>query len=209
MMQSIRSWDLSGTQPIGRHKGERPNSVPLVVSDDPWGPDLGAIPSGSIVVDVWGCDRRVAIVERHYFRRSSWARAREMSGEYDPGRVLAGTPGEGITGSVQALAIERSEDGQVVEIGPLPDAVWLNGGALIDGTEAVTGMAGIRFRFAVSVADGVSNEVRPSWDLVMRIEAKPDGRLGCGDVVTEIVDGLSSVFPSQRLLLFGGIGGEE
>lgn len=195
-MSSLRAWDLSRGKPEPVHKAGAPKTILLAASVDPWGPPVRSVRSGPVVVDVWGLDRRVALVERHYFVRSSWYPDRiEAYADVESG--LAGTPGEGLTGSVQAVAIESSDGGPVVELGILPSALWLNGGGLVDGTELVSGMAGVRFKFYVEAVGGGAIYNTTSWDLVMRIEVKPDGRLGCGDVIEEIVSGLRLTGPGD------------
>lgn len=221
-MGSLRSWDLATGRPIALHANVVPGEIllatmkapvlgggggpmlrggprPLIIEPPPPAPPVF---SGNVAIDVWGCDRRVALVESHYFRRCDWYAALVATGLYDPGHALTGAEGEGLTVTVQAVGIVKDSRGQIHEMGPLPSAEWLNFGTAPDGIEIVSGIRGIRFKWAIAVNNptGITPDMSPSWELVCNVEVKPDTRIGCGEVVAEVAEGFSLDKPIVLIL---------
>ena len=149
------------------------------------------VASADFSFDVFGCDRRLALVCQHYYVRAQWFSA------WHPEALNLGVtnlPGEGLVVTVKATAIKRTHDGNVVELGELSDAYWLNGGSAPDGIEIVSGMDGVRLTYHLE-ASALPGPTPNYWNLVATVEAKPNTRIGCGEVVAELAQNLQIVMP--------------
>jgi hypothetical protein len=175
----------------------RPGEIVVFQTIDPSSPAFFAqapISSADFAIDVFGCDRRLALVCQHYFVRAQWFNDWHDGIEGFP--EILNTPGEGLVVTVAAIAIARTHDGGVVELGPLSDAYWLAGGSAPDGIEIVSGMDGVRLKFHLD-ASVLPGSAPSYWNLVANVEAKPNTRIGCGEVVAEIAENLQIVLPGS------------
>ena len=185
------SWDLSSGFAEGK-SADQSGELQIVA-----GPTLGPDPSdpGTVydytdgetqdwIFDIFGLDRRMALVWAHYLKPAQWwldfwgtTRARP-----DPITDI----------SISAVLIVKDARGSVREIGPYPSTVWLNGGVVAaDGIEIVSGAQGVRFKVHV-VFHGAD-----AWDMCAKLQLKPDQPLGCEGLGQAIASAYSAVVPPQ------------
>jgi len=181
-------WNLKSGHAVNADDATaRGRDIVLAQIQDPFGAPWSTpqfVNTGVATIDVFGLDRRMALVLSGFFRRSGWWIANLAS--YDPLAEWTGVDGEGWAVTLTAYALRRDDSGTVHQLGKINPTLFLSGGnfggngtpaATGDGCEIVDGADGVRFVFGFEAdaptPDGNSNEM-PAWDLCCSLELKPN-----------------------------------
>lgn len=180
-------WDLSS----GRAKpGELVLEIPLVAGPT-WGAVIGEShfpyvytdgEQAEFEIDIWGLDRRMALIWAHYLRPADW---------WLQFGVFIGGPRPAPTQEINVYATPLVKAKQSIEeVGVYPSDTWVNGGnGMRDGLELVSGATGVRLHFSVTF-HGAS-----AWELVGQLVLKPDQVFGCEGLGQKVADRYTAVIP--------------
>jgi hypothetical protein len=211
MSSSVRAWDLESGQARPLHGKEKPRDLVLAKSLDPFMVEPAEIGGGTVVAkasfDVWGFDPRVCVLVQQFYRRSRWF-AQELGHYSDEEQAAAAVVGSGMSFDVKVIPLTTDVDGIEHTLGELDSSIWLGDGSGQGGVEITSAALGMRFEYTVSWPYQTDEQACSTWDLCAQVLVKPNGRLGCGDVVEEIVNGLylvKSGVPIERVSNWGGL----
>jgi len=197
-------WDLSSGRAVLPPTG-RGADIPIASVHNPQ--DLSAYSvgpyssSGQAVVDVFGLDRRMALVVSAFFRRADWY---PYAG-YDNANLFTGKDGEGWSCNIGAYALRRDGRGAVHQINQINPVIWLSGGVfgngVGDGCEIVDGGDGVRLIVAYSVTSSEQINELPAWTLCLALELKANVVLGCSGLSDAIVAQVQAKIPQSNDLV--------
>lgn len=210
MTSSVRSWDLASGAPAPMHGKERAAELIVCQSLDPFkvppeelgGPDL----TKTTHFDVWGFDPRVTVLVQHFYRRARWFNL-EIGNYSEEEQAAASVPGTGMSFACKVFPLAIDVEGTEHTLGQLDGSIWLGDGLGQGGCEISSACLGLRFEYEVTMPFEAYAQGCSTWDIVANVVVKPNGRIGCGEAVEEIVNGLCLTKPRTPLAFLANWGG--